>query len=116
MCFFYNANKTLQEQNVSKTARYIIALLFRDYWATQIQKEKILAKEKHDLNMIEEEKRQKYNSENIFNNNAKIENDIEDNENINNVNQNLKIEAEKLELIEYKKETIWDKIKSFLGI
>lgn len=114
--FFYNSNKTLQEQNVSKTARYIIALLFRDYWATQTQKEKILAKEKHDLNMIEEEKRQKYNSENIFNNNVKIENDIEDNENINNVNQNLKIEAEKLELIEYKKETIWDKIKSFLGI
>ena len=109
-------NGEFLEQNVSKTARYIIALLFRDYWATQIQKEKILAKEKHDLNMIEEEKRQKYNSENIFNNNAKIENDIEDNENINNVNQNLKIEAEKLELIEYKKETIWDKIKSFLGI
>ena len=39
--FVYNSNKTLQEQNVSETARTIIAILFRDYWATNEQKEKI---------------------------------------------------------------------------
>lgn len=33
------------EQNVSKKAKTIIAILFRDYWATDIQREKIKAKE-----------------------------------------------------------------------
>ena len=36
--FAYNSNKTLQEQNVSETARTIIAILFRDYCATEDQK------------------------------------------------------------------------------
>ena len=35
--FKYNPNKTLDEQNVSKTAKAIIAILFRDFWATEIQ-------------------------------------------------------------------------------
>ena len=39
--FKYNPNKTLDEQDVSKIAKAIIAILFRDYWATEIQKEKI---------------------------------------------------------------------------
>ena len=30
----YIPSKTLTEQNVSKTAKGIIAILFRDYWAT----------------------------------------------------------------------------------
>lgn len=38
--FKYNPNKTLDEQNVSKTAKAIIAILFRDYWATEIQRKK----------------------------------------------------------------------------
>lgn len=104
--FFYNPNKTLIDQNVSQTTKYIIAILFRDYWSTPVQKEKILAKESYDFNKIEEEKKQKYNSESIFNNNNFKE---------NKVNQNSKIEVENLELIEYKKPTIWDKIKSLLG-
>ena len=33
--FIYDPNKTLQEQNVSEIARAIIAILFRDYWATE---------------------------------------------------------------------------------
>ena len=32
--FKYNSEKTLQEQNVSKIARGVIAILFRYYWAT----------------------------------------------------------------------------------
>lgn len=99
--FNYTPSKTLEEQNVSKTAKYIIAILFKNYWATPLQREKILAKEKYDFNKLEEEKRQKYNSENIFNNNVIKENEIENND---------------LGLIEYKKETIWEKIKAFLKI
>ena len=49
----------------------IIALFFRDYWATPTQKEMILAKEKRDRYIEEQEKQKKYSSNNIFENNKK---------------------------------------------
>lgn len=61
--FIYNPNKTLQEQNVSETARAIIAILFRDYWTTEVQKEKILAKQKYDRKLL---KKENYNQDNLF--------------------------------------------------
>lgn len=66
--FKYNPNKTLEEQNVTKRAKAIIAILFRDYWANEIQREKIIKKQNYDRIKIEEEKRQKYNPNNIFKN------------------------------------------------
>lgn len=45
--FTYNIDKTLEEQEVSKIAKGIIAILFRDYWATDTQKEKIIAKQNY---------------------------------------------------------------------
>lgn len=44
----YNPQKTLDEQNISKKAKTIIAILYRDYWATDLQREKIKAKEEYD--------------------------------------------------------------------
>lgn len=69
--FKYNPNKTLDEQNVSKTAKAIIAILFRDYWATEIQKEKIISKQNYDRTKFEEEMKARYNSNNLFKNNEK---------------------------------------------
>lgn len=69
--FKYNPNKTLDEQNVSKTAKAIIAILFKDYWATELQKEKIIAKQNYDRMQLEEKKKERYNSDNIFKNNEK---------------------------------------------
>lgn len=69
--FKYNPNKTLDEQNVSKTAKAIIAILFRDYWATEIQKEKIFTKQNYDRKQLEEKKKERYNSDNLFKNNEK---------------------------------------------
>lgn len=66
--FKYNPNKTLEEQNVTKRAKAIIAILFRDYWANEIQREKIIKKQNYDRIKLEEEKRQKYNPNNIFKN------------------------------------------------
>lgn len=54
--FFYNPYKTLDEQNVSKRAKAIIAIIFKDYWATDIQKEKIIAKQNYDRIQLEKEK------------------------------------------------------------
>lgn len=95
--FVYSPDKTLQEQNVSKTTRYIIAILFRDYWASSKQKEKILAKEKFDKNKIEEEKRKLYNPDNIF----QVSNSVSE---------------EEQSLIKYENQSLWYKIKKFLRI
>lgn len=93
--FKYNPNKTLEEQNVSTKARYIIAILFRDYWATPYQKEKIKQKEKYDLQKYEEELREKYNPDNIFKNRH-----IQEEQIVNSQN----------ELVEYKEQKWYQKL------
>ena len=67
--FKYNPNISLNEQNVSKRAKAIIAILFRDYWATSEQREKIIAKQNYDRKKLEIEKVKKYNPNDIFKNN-----------------------------------------------
>ena len=67
--FDYDFKKTLEEQNVSKIARGIIAILFRDYWATDEQRNMIVKKQNRDYELLEEEKKRKYNADNIFKNN-----------------------------------------------
>lgn len=66
--FEYNPNISLKEQNVSKRGRAIIAILFRDYWSTDIQRGKIINKQKKDRLELEEAKKQKYNSDVLFTN------------------------------------------------
>ena len=60
--------KEFEEQNMSDITKAVLANIFRDYWATPHQKEIIEAKEKNDLEKLEEEKREKYNPDNIFKN------------------------------------------------
>ena len=64
--FNYDPSKTLEEQNVSNITKGIIILLFRDYWATEIQRNKIIAKQNYDRMNLEEKKKGKYNPDNIF--------------------------------------------------
>lgn len=69
--FTYNPNRTLDEQNISQRAKAIIAILFRDYWATSTQKKKIIAKQEYDRMQIEKQKREMYSSDNLFKNRKK---------------------------------------------
>ncbi len=64
--FNYDPSKTLEEQNASNITKGIIILLFRDYWATEFQKNKIIAKQNYDRMKLEKEKKEQYNSNNIF--------------------------------------------------
>lgn len=66
--FKYNPEKTLDEQNISKRAKAIIGLLFRDYWSTEQQRNMIIRKQNFERQRIEEQKKALYNSNNIFNN------------------------------------------------
>lgn len=63
--FEYDITYSLDEQNVSKTAKTIIAIFFRDYWATPEQRNKILNYEKYE-NIKEEAKNEKYKIDDMF--------------------------------------------------
>ena len=96
--FNYDSNKTLEEQNVSKTARAIIAILFIDYWATDVQRDKIKTFQNNKRYQIEEENKQKYNTD-IFHNKK------------DNANEKITEQTENMQLMEYK-ENIFMKIIS----
>ena len=103
--FNYDSSKTLEEQNVSNITKGIIILLFRDYWATEIQRNKIVSKQNYDRVKLEEKKKEKYNPDNIFINNHKNSLvDIPENKQEKSL---VKIDDIKW----YKK--IWNRIKNF---
>ena len=93
--FDYNPYKTLQEQNVSKIARGIIAILCRDYWVTEKQREKIVRWQHQERNRIENEKKEKYKSEDLFRNNK------------------IASQTEEVSLVEIKEEKWYDKVFKF---
>ena len=93
----YNPNISLTEQGISEEARTIIAIFFRDYWATEKQREKILLKEKYDNYIEKTQKQKKCNLDNLFKNKQK-ETLVE--------NTNLPVEI--------KKETFFKKLISFI--
>lgn len=97
--FDYDSTKTLEEQNVSKIARAIIAILFRDYWATDEQRDKIKAFQNNKRHQIEEENKQKYDTD-IFKNRTNI------------ANESQSGQAENMQLVEYK-ENIFKRILGF---
>lgn len=101
--FEYNPSLTLEEQNVSEGAQAIIGILFRDYWATAEQKEKILQVQEAERMKIQKQNEEKYNPDNLFKN--RKQNHLEN------------LEQENTEIVEYKKQNfmqkIFQKIKNF---
>lgn len=101
--FSIDINKSFEEQELLDETKAILANIFRDYWATQYQKERIQAKERYDREKIEEEKREKYNSD-IFK--TKESNKTQ--------NDNSKDAINNSDLpIEVKKERFYEKIINF---
>lgn len=96
--FSIDINKSFEEQELLEETKAILANIFRDYWATPYQKERIEEKEKYDRQKMEEEKRTNCNYD-IF----KKENKTENKE--NELNNNLPIEV--------KKENFYEKIVNF---
>lgn len=64
--FTVDEEKTFEEQIMLEETKVIFAIIFRDYWATDYQRQRILAKEENDKRKIEEAKAKKYNTENLF--------------------------------------------------
>ena len=89
--FKVDINKSFEEQDLLEETKAIFANIFRDYWATPYQKERIEAKEKYDRQKIEEEKKDKYNPDDIFKK-KRLTKEIENTE---NYAENLPIEVKK---------------------
>lgn len=64
--FTVDEGKTFEEQTILEETKVIFAIIFRDYWATDYQRQRILAKEENDRRKMEEAKAKKYNTENLF--------------------------------------------------
>lgn len=103
--FIYDPNRTLQEQNVSELSRYIIAILFRDYWATENQRQRILAKQKYERQKRKEEM---YSYDKIFKKN-----------NNDNISKQIEESSTEIQMVEYKEpvfKRIINKLLKFLHI
>lgn len=61
--FQIDIEKTFEEQEILEETKAILANIFRDYWATEYQRERILEKEKYDLKKLEIEKANRYNTD-----------------------------------------------------
>ena len=88
--FRYDLNKEFEEQGISKRAKLILSILFRDYWATPYQKEKIIAKQNYERQKLEQQKFEKYNPERLFEN--KMQPIIEE---VKNISSMIEVKKEK---------------------
>lgn len=66
--FQIDTGKPFEEQILLEETEAILANIFRDYWANDYQRAKIIEKENKDRKEWEEEKRRKYNPDDIFKN------------------------------------------------
>lgn len=95
--FEIDVEKPFEKQEILEETKAILANIFRDYWATDYQRARIIEKENQDREELERQKREKYNSNDGFKN-RKNENSI--NQNIqgqlnDEYNKNLPTEVQK---------------------
>lgn len=80
--FIYNEALPFEKQEISDDGKLILAIIYRDYWASDEERKNIIEKEIADTECEEILKSQKYSYENLFRKN--VYKDIEDdNENSN---------------------------------
>ena len=90
--------KNIDEQNITEKTKDLITVIYRNYWCTVEERNNL------DIILTENEKRyqeeliKKYNPDELFKKKEEIRVDTSDN----------------VSLIEYKKSTIFDKIKDFI--
>lgn len=95
--FKIDIDKDLEEQVISDTAKAILANIFREYWATDEEKEVIKLKHRKYLERLEEEKRARYNPDDLFK--KRREEKVSENVNLP---------------VEVKKETFFKKLINFI--
>ena len=109
--FSINPEKTLEEQNISIEANSIIVVLFRDYFASEQQKEKLKVILEQNDAKYQEEIRNKYNPNDIFKNRNSDIKEEEFNKEIKSNNLPIEVKEESFfkKLINYIKNLIFKK-------
>ncbi len=102
--FEIDLSKNNKQIKLLKTTEAILANIYKEYLADENEKRDIEIREKEEFDEIEEEKRKKYNPDDIF---KKIDNNNLENE----LNRNLPAEVKKLKFYE----KIFNFIKKFLN-
>lgn len=64
--FEIKENVEFEELELLEETKAILANIFRDYWATPYQRERIIAKEQYDRQKENEEKQKIYNKDDLF--------------------------------------------------
>ena len=77
--YLFNVKETddFADLNILDETEAIFVNIFRDYWATSEQKKKIIEKQNYDKSIIEKEKMEKYNPDNIFKQPEILKNNID---------------------------------------
>lgn len=66
--------ENFNEQPMLKETEAILSVFYRDYWATTEERKRITNKEKSEIEVLETEKRQKYNPDDLFNKRISLDN------------------------------------------
>lgn len=96
--------ENFKEQPMLRETEAILSVLYRDYWATTEERKKIREKEKSEIEVLEIEKREKYNPDDLFKKRISLDN--------RNTAKNLSITEVKESVFNKLK----NKIKKFLKI
>lgn len=64
--FEYDKTLPLTEQKIKPQTRTIISLMYRNFWCTPEEKERLKQEEREELNRIEKAKAERYNPDNMF--------------------------------------------------
>lgn len=94
--FRYDTSKAFSEQELLDDTKYILFGLFEKYGATEVQKLKIKTFKDNYNEKIENEKREKYNPDDIFKK--------------NNLNENINETKENVQIVEYKENRWYEKL------
>lgn len=109
--FQIDTKKTFEEQELLEETKAILANIFRDYWATDYQKARIIEKENQDREGWERQKREKYNPNDIFRNRSTTTNDNDINQDIQ---EQLNEEYNKNLPMEVQKQNIFQRLLNFI--
>lgn len=105
-----NTEKRLNEQEMLIETKSILAVLYRDYWATSEKKEIILQKEKSERDLYQNELKQKYNINEAFQNHSQLKHRIQGDLN------NSKVDSNNVAMVEHKKSFLEKIIKNIKNI
>lgn len=71
--FTINTEISIEEQVLLNETKAILSNIFRDYWASPYQRKKIIEKQKKDRKILEQQKREIYNPDDIFKRKSTLE-------------------------------------------